>query len=158
MSILSKFYVNLMSILCQNAFTKFVFFLNMGLTPRPFWTMFKKLYNLWRGTRLSSCFVGQILPLPHLISNNHLMNDPPQPLAFTVYQQPFPILIRKLSKRQRVKYLKTIAYLSWQPNHISWFDFFIFFLSRQHQIHTFMKLKHFSFWSGIGAQNLVLTI
>ena len=55
------------------------------------------------------------------------MNDPPQPLAFTVYQQPFPILIRKLSKRQRVKYLKTIAYLSWQPNHISWFDFFHFF-------------------------------
>ena len=37
------------------------------------------------------------------------MNDPPQPLAFTVYRQPFPILIRKL-------FLKGIKSNIWRPS------------------------------------------
>ena len=36
-----------MSILCQNAITKFFFF-NMGLTPSPFWTMFKSAQSVER--------------------------------------------------------------------------------------------------------------
>ena len=44
---LSKIYANPMSILCQNAITKFFFF-NMGLTPSPFWTMFKSAQSVER--------------------------------------------------------------------------------------------------------------
>ena len=64
MSILRKFYANLVSILGQNAITKSLLksiFLNMGLTPpRPILTMLKKLQIWKRGpslTTLSSLWI-----------------------------------------------------------------------------------------------------
>ena len=53
LSILSKFYAILMSILGHNAITKCVIYLNMGLTSFPFEQCSKKLHIWKRGTSLA---------------------------------------------------------------------------------------------------------